>query len=54
LSIDRRHSGTDLALGLAVEGQQECRLESRMFGAGQRVDVEGDPALHVFDRLSRH
>jgi hypothetical protein len=54
LSIDRRRSGTDLAPGLAVEGQQECRWESGMFEAGQRVDVEGDRSWCVCDRLSRH
>ena len=52
MSIDRRHSGTDLALGFAVGEQRECRWENRMFGAVRRVDVEGDRSWYVSDRLS--
>ena len=58
LSIDRHYSGTDRALGLAVEGQKGCRWESCMIAAGWRVDVEEDLSLcvrqGVRDRLLRH
>ena len=53
MSIDRRHSGTDLVLGLAVGEQQESRWEIRSFGALWRVDVEGDRSWCVCDKLSR-
>ena len=53
MSIDRRHSGTDLAPGLAVEVQQERRRESCMFEAEGRVDVGGYHSWCVSDRLSR-
>ena len=54
LSIDRCQSGTDLNPEPALEGQQEFRWDSCMFGSGRRGDVEGDRSWCVSDRLSRH
>ena len=54
LSIDLRHSETDLSPELAVEGQNEYRLEIRNFGARLRVDVEGDRSWCACYKLSRH
>ena len=47
LSIDHRF-GTDIALGLVVEGRRELRLESRMPGAGRQEDEQVDRSWCVF------
>ena len=54
LSIDRRHSGTDLVLGLAVEEQQESRWKIRSFEARWQVDVEEDRSWYACYKLSKY
>ena len=44
----------ELGSGLALEGEQERRLEYCSIETGQRADAQEDLSLSVFRMLSRH